>query len=130
MASVTTHGRAVHVGREAVWLVSGGVHYFRVPQSLWRDRLQKAKWAGLNTIETPVPWNWHESKPGKYEFKKDCDLEGFLKTAGDLGLNAIVRVGPYIGADWEFGGLPADLTAEPGSAVREADPKFLKRVEH
>jgi hypothetical protein len=122
-------GRPFQVAGRSMWLVSGSVHYFRIPSALWRDRLQKAKWAGLNAIETPVPWNWHELKPGKYEFRKDADLEAFLETAAEVGLYAIVRVGPFIGADWEGGGLPADLLADPSHPIRDADPRFLARVE-
>jgi hypothetical protein len=131
MAPVSTHGRVFTIGRDRLWIVSGSVPYFRIPAGLWRDRLQKSKWAGLNTIETPVPWNWHEPKPGKFDFRKDADLEGFLKAVRDAGLYAIVRVGPYIGADWEFGGLPPELAGgDPAApAVREADPRFLERVE-
>lgn len=32
--------------------VSGAIHYFRVPTELWRDRLQKIKFGGLNVVET------------------------------------------------------------------------------
>ena len=33
-------------------ILSGAVHYFRVPPASWRDRLIKLKAAGLNTVET------------------------------------------------------------------------------
>ena len=37
------------------------------------------------------------------------DIVRFIETARKLGLYAIVRPGPYICAEWEFGGLPAWL---------------------
>src|ERR1035437_10980179 len=41
-------------------IASGAFHYPRCPKALWRDRLQKLKLAGFNTIETYVFWNYHE----------------------------------------------------------------------
>ena len=32
--------------------ISGEMHYFRVPRIHWRDRLQKIRKAGLNTVQT------------------------------------------------------------------------------
>lgn len=43
-----------------IFILSAAFHYFRVPQELWRDRFHKIKEAGFNTVETYVPWNWHE----------------------------------------------------------------------
>lgn len=33
-------------------ILSGSIHYFRVPPKYWRDRLTKLKAAGLNTVDT------------------------------------------------------------------------------
>lgn len=49
-------------------IYSGSFHYFRVPKEYWRDRLRKFRAAGLNTVETYVPWNLHEPVPGNYDF--------------------------------------------------------------
>lgn len=48
-----------------VRIYSGAMHYFRVPRPYWRDRLKKIRAAGLNTIETYVPWNLHEPESGE-----------------------------------------------------------------
>ena len=66
----------------------------------------KLKACGLNTVETYVAWNLHEPEPGEYNFSGMADLVSFIETAGELGLYVIVRPGPYICAEWEFGGLP------------------------
>ncbi len=89
-----------------VWLVSGSIHYFRVPAELWRDRLLKAKRAGLNCITTYVPWNYHEPIEGVWNFEGDRDVAQFVRLADELGLYVILRPGPYICAEWDFGGLP------------------------
>lgn len=45
---------------------SGAIHYFRVPRAYWRDSLRKLRSAGLNTVETYIPWNLHEPQPGMF----------------------------------------------------------------
>ncbi len=38
-------------------IISGEMHYPRIPLEYWRDRLVKAKEMGLNTVTTYVFWN-------------------------------------------------------------------------
>ena len=59
-----------------------------------------------------VPWNFHESYPGQQTFKGMANVERFLDIAKDLGLMVMLRPGPYICAEWEFGGLPWWLLAD------------------
>ena len=109
-------------------VLSGSVHYFRVHPDLWPDRLRRVRAMGLNTIDTYVPWNWHEPEPGRFDLAGDRDLERFLRLVGELGMDAVVRPGPYICAEWSNGGLPAWLTATPGIALRTSDPAFTAPV--
>ena len=88
-------------------ILSGATHYFRVVPQYWRDRLEKMKTFGLNTIETYIAWNMHEPRPGEFHFDGMLDVVKFIETAHDLGLKVIIRPGPYICTEWEFGGLPA-----------------------
>ena len=99
-------------------IISGGMHYFRIVPEYWRDRLEKLKAMGCNTVETYVPWNLHEPKKGKFNFSGILDLERFIKIADELGLFVIVRPSPYICAEWEFGGLPAWLIADDSMKLR------------
>ncbi|KFV92375.1 Beta-galactosidase, partial [Eurypyga helias] len=82
--------------------ISGSIHYSRVPRYYWEDRLLKMKMAGLDAIQTYVPWNYHESQMGVYDFSGDKDLEYFLQLANDTGLLVILRAGPYICAEWDM----------------------------
>lgn len=109
-------------------IISGSIHYFRVVPQYWRDRLQKLREMGCNTVETYVPWNLHEPRRGEFCFEGMLDLKQFLKTAQELGLWAIVRPSPYICAEWEFGGLPAWLLAEDGMRLRCSYLPFLNAV--
>lgn len=57
-------GQQFYLGDKPMVIVSGAVHYFRTLDKDWRDRLEKLRVLGCNTVETYVPWNWHEPQPG------------------------------------------------------------------
>lgn len=105
---------------------SGEMHYPRVPRAYWRDRMKKAKAMGLNTITTYIFWNLHEPKPNQFDFKGNLDVAEFVRTAHEEGLWVIVRPGPYICTELDFGGFPAWLLADSEMKVRSNDAKFLK----
>ncbi|XP_030301071.1 beta-galactosidase isoform X1 [Calypte anna] len=109
--------------------ISGSIHYSRVPRYYWRDRLLKMRMAGLDAIQTYVPWNYHEPTRGVYDFSGDKDLEYFLQLANDTGLLVILRAGPYICAEWDMGGLPAWLLEKKSIVLRSSDPDYLAAVE-
>ncbi|GAB1597998.1 beta-galactosidase-like [Argonauta hians] len=110
--------------------VSGSMHYFRTPSYYWKDRLSKMKAAGLNAVQTYIAWNFHEPLPKAYQFSGDHDLVGFLKTAQDAGLLVILRFGPYIDAEWEFGGFPPwMLSSTTKMTLRTTDTVYLKYVD-
>ena len=106
-------------------IISGAIHYARVPRAYWRDRLRKARAMGLNTVETYVFWNLHEPAPGKFDFSGQNDVAEFIREAQQEGLFVILRPGPYVCAEWDFGGLPAWLLREPGMQVRSRNPLFM-----
>lgn len=109
-------------------IISGGMHYFRTVPEYWRDRLEKLKALGCNTVETYVPWNMHEPEKGKFCFGGILDLEAFIKLAQELELWVIIRPSPYICAEWEFGGLPAWLLADESMKLRTSDELFMKHL--
>ncbi|CAA6671675.1 unnamed protein product [Spirodela intermedia] len=109
-------------------IIGGDLHYFRVLPQYWEDRLLRAKALGLNTIQTYVPWNLHEPQPRSWVFEDIADIESFLKLAHELELLVMLRVGPYICAEWDLGGFPAWLLAiEPTLKLRSSDRAFLQR---
>lgn len=110
-------------------IVSAAIHYFRVHPDLWRDRLARLAAMGVNTVETYVAWNFHSSAPGVYDFTGWRDISRFMALAGELGLKVIVRPGPYICAEWEFGGFPAWLMRVPGLQLRCSNKPYLAAVD-
>jgi beta-galactosidase len=107
-------------------IISGEMHYARVPRAYWRDRLRMAKAMGLNSITTYVFWNEHEPMPGVFDFSGDNDVAEFIREAQQEGLYVILRPGPYSCAEWEWGGFPSWLLKDHGMVVRSSDPKFLE----
>jgi len=110
-------------------IISGEMHYARIPREYWRDRLKKARAMGLNTISTYVFWNLHEPKPGVYDFVGQSDVAAFIRMAQDEGLYVILRPGPYSCAEWDLGGYPAWLLAHPTIVLRSSDENFLGPAE-
>jgi len=109
-------------------IYAGAIHYFRIAPGQWRYTLKKAKAAGLNTIETYVPWNMHEPVEQQFDFSGALDLKRFIKMAAEEDLYVIVRPSPYICAEWEFGGFPAWLLKYPDMIVRSNTPLFISKV--
>lgn len=129
MPSFAVVGNDFCLDGQPMRVLSGALHYFRVLPQQWEDRLLKLKALGLNTVETYVAWNLHEPRPGKFCFEGGLDLVAFVRLAQSLDLYVIVRPGPYICAEWEFGGLPAWLLADERMALRCSYPGYLAAVD-
>ena len=102
------------------------MHYFRVHPDYWDQRMSNFPAAGLNTLSTYVPWNFHETYEGDFQFDGFQNLRKYIKTAEKYGLNVLLRVGPYICAEWEWGGLPAWLLTKKGMKIRSTQEEFMK----
>lgn len=107
-------------------LHSGEMHYSRIPQPYWRHRLKMMKAMGLNAVATYVFWNYHEIAPGVWDFKTgNRNLAEYIKIAQEEGLFVILRPGPYVCAEWEFGGYPWFISKVPNMAIRGYNDVFL-----
>lgn len=109
-------------------IISGALHYFRVRPEYWQDRLEKLKNFGCNTVETYIPWNFHEPEKGEFLWEGDRDFVKFIDIAESLGLYIIIRPSPFICAEWEFGGLPYWLLREDGMKLRSSYGPYLEHV--
>ncbi|KAL1449941.1 hypothetical protein WDU94_002409 [Cyamophila willieti] len=105
--------------------VSGEFHYFRTPRPRWRDILRKIRAAGLNAVSTYVEWSSHEATPGGYNFGGDNDVEHFMTLAAKEGLYVLLRPGPFICGERDFGGLPPWLfKMKEDIRLRQNDPTY------
>jgi len=127
--TVAVKGPQFVVDGRALQIISGEMHYARIPREYWRDRMRKARAMGLNTISTYTFWNAHEPRPGVFDFSGQLDVASFVRTAQEEGLYVLLRPGPYVCAEWDLGGLPAWLLADPGMVLRSTDPKFIGAAE-
>ena len=109
-------------------IISGEMHYPRIPREYWRDRFRKARAMGLNTITTYAFWNVHEPHPDVYDFTGQNDIGEFIREAQEEGLNVILRPGPYICAEWELGGYPSWLLKDRDVVLRSLEPKYTAAV--
>jgi beta-galactosidase len=126
---VGIEGEHFIVDGKPLQIISGELHYARIPREYWRDRLKKARAMGLNTISTYVFWNVHEPKPGVYDFSGMLDAAAFIRMAQEEGLYVILRPGPYACAEWDLGGLPSWLLADPNIVLRSGDEKYMAAAE-
>mgnify|MGYP003291461121 FL=1 len=117
-----------YLNGKATPIYSGEMHYSRIPHEYWRHRVQMMKGMGLNTVATYVFWNWHETEPGKWDFEGDKNLAEYIKIAGEEDMMVILRPGPYVCAEWEFGGYPWWLQNIEGMEIRRDNEQFLKHT--
>lgn len=129
MPTFTIQGNDFILDGQPFRILSGALHYFRIPRPYWDDRFYKARAMGLNTVETYVAWNLHEPRPGEFHFDGNLDLVAFIETAAKHDLKVIIRPGPYICSEWDFGGLPAWLLKDPQMRLRCAYPPYLQAVD-
>lgn len=110
---------------------SGSFHYHRCIPDLWEDRMRRLAAMGLNTIQTYVPWNWHEFPEEHYDFASyGRNITQFIVTAQKVGLLVLVRAGPYICGEHDFGGIPASALTVPGIELRTNNSQYLTLVDN
>lgn len=104
------------------------VHYPRIPEPYWEQRILSCKALGMNTLCLYVFWNLHEQHPGEFDFSGNKDIAKFCRLAQKHGMYVIVRPGPYVCAEWEMGGLPWWLLKKKDVQLRTLDPYYMERV--
>ena len=111
-------------------IISGELHPARIPAEYWQHRIRMAKAMGVNTIALYVFWNYHEERDGVFDFTTgNRDIARFIRMAQDEGLWVLLRPGPYVCAEWDFGGIPPYLLSDPELRVRCLNPHYMAAVE-
>ncbi|CAI9100577.1 OLC1v1037707C2 [Oldenlandia corymbosa var. corymbosa] len=128
-ATVSFDGRSFMINGQRKILISGSIHYPRSTPEMWPDLIKKAKAGGLDVIQTYVFWNVHEPQQGKYNFEGNADIVKFLKLAQAAGLYVHLRIGPFICAEWNFGGFPVWLKYVPGIEFRTDNGPFKSAMQ-
>jgi beta-galactosidase len=126
---VTYDRRAMMINGRHTLLLSGAIHYPRSTPAMWDAMMAESKAAGLNAIETYVFWNLHERQRGVFDFSDRLDLRLFCELAHKHGLYVILRIGPYICAEINYGGFPAWLRDVPGIQIRTLNEPYMREKE-
>ena len=91
-------------------IMSGEIHYFRVPRKNWQDRISKLRAAGCNAVASYIPWLCHEPVEGQVDLdgttRPELDLGAFIDLCKNEGLYFVARPGPFIMAEMKNEGLP------------------------
>ncbi|KAH9696361.1 Beta-galactosidase 3 [Citrus sinensis] len=130
LSSVTYDNKALIINGQRRILFSGSIHYPRSSHEMWEGLIQKAKDGGLDVIDTYVFWNVHEPSPGNYNFEGRYDLVRFIKLVQKAGLYVHLRIGPYICAEWNFGGFPVWLKFVQGISFRTDNKPFKHAMQN
>lgn len=129
-ANVTYDHRSLIVDGKRKLFISAAIHYPRSVPAMWPQLMATAKEGGIDTIETYVFWNGHEPSPGKYYFEERYDLVKFAKIVRDAGLSMILRIGPFVQAEYNFGGIPVWLHYIPGTVFRTNSEPFKMHMQN
>lgn len=127
--SLQVEDRHIIVDGRDFLVASGEVDYARIPREYWADRLELLSSMGFNTVTVKVPWMLHEPKEGVFDFEGMNDVGAFCELARDKGLFVWLHIGPYVGAEWDMGGLPWWLLNIKGISLRSTQQAFMQRVE-
>ncbi|XP_077249768.1 beta-galactosidase 3-like [Tasmannia lanceolata] len=123
-SNVTYDHRSLIIDGQRKLLISASIHYPRSVPAMWPGLIATAKEGGIDVIETYVFWNGHELSPGNYYFGGRYDLVKFVKIVQQAGLYLILRIGPFVAAEWNFGGVPVWLHYVPGTVFRTDNEPF------
>ncbi|GJM92400.1 hypothetical protein PR202_ga08874 [Eleusine coracana subsp. coracana] len=129
-ANVTYDHRSLIIDGRRRLLISTSIHYPRSVPAMWPKLVADAKDGGADCIETYVFWNGHEIAPGKYYFEDRFDLVRFAKVVEDAGLYLMLRIGPFVAAEWNFGGVPVWLHYVPGTVFRTNNEPFKRHMKN
>ncbi|EIP97183.1 beta-galactosidase [Opitutaceae bacterium TAV1] len=124
--TVSFDHRALLLDGRRTLVLSGAVHYPRSTPAMWPRILRHMRQSGLNTVETYIFWNLHERRRGVLDFSGRLDLVRFCRLAQAEGLNVILRIGPYICAETNYGGLPGWLRDVPDIRMRTDNEAFKR----
>jgi beta-galactosidase len=110
-------------------VIGGELHPARIPREYWKHRIQMAKAMGCNTIAMYVFWNYHEEKEGQFDFTTgNKNLGEFIRLCKEENMWVLLRPGPYVCAEWEWGGLPPYLLRIPDISIRNMDARYMAAV--
>ena len=126
--TMTVDNSVITLDGKMFTVASADFDYARVPREYWNDRLENMARMGLNTITVKAPWMLHEPAEGNFDFAGMKDVAALCRMAQEKELLVWLHLGPFIGSEWDMGGLPWWLLNVDGIRLRSVQPAFMQRV--
>ncbi len=124
---ITADSRSILLNDKPIMPIVGEFHFSRYPANEWRTELLKMKAGGITVVSTYVFWIHEEEEKNQFDWSGNRSLRDFLKLCKEVGLQVIVRSGPWDHGESRNGGIP-DWVQNSGTHLRSTDPKFLALV--
>ena len=126
--TVTYDRRSIRLNDQPVNFLSGSIHYPRSTPAMWPQLMKQAAADGLNMIEIYVFWNYHQPTEDAMDWSGRGNLTLFLDAIAEAGLFANLRIGPYVCAEWDYGGIPTWLAYKPDMRYRSYNQAWMESV--
>ena len=105
-ARVRLNSRWIEIEGAPVIPVTGELHFSRIPRARWEETLRLMVASGLTSVSTYLFWIHHEPVRGEISFEGDLDIAAFIETAERVGVDVIIRIGPWCHGEARNGGHP------------------------
>mgnify|MGYP004596663995 FL=1 len=110
------------------WIgVMGEFHFSRYGREHWHRELAKMKAGGITIVSTYLFWIYHEEIEGKMDFGGDNDIRAFIEECKDVGLDVVIRIGPWAHGECRNGGFP-DWLLKKDYKLRDNNEEYLAVV--
>ena len=110
------------------WIgVMGEFHFSRYSRENWHRELAKMKAGGITIVSTYLFWIYHEEIEGKMDFGGDNDIRAFIEECKDVGLDVVIRIGPWAHGECRNGGFP-DWLLKKYYKLRDNNEEYLAVV--
>lgn len=110
------------------WIgVMGEFHFSRYSRENWYRELAKMKAGGITIVSTYLFWIYHEEIEGKMDFGGDNDIRAFIEECKDVGLDVVIRIGPWAHGECRNGGFP-DWLLKKDYKLRDNNEEYLAIV--
>lgn len=110
------------------WIgVMGEFHFSRYSRENWHRELAKMKAGGITIVSTYLFWIYHEEIEGKMDFGGDNDIRAFIEECKDVGLDVVIRIGPWAHGECRNGGFP-DWLLKKDYKLRDNNEEYLAVV--
>src|SRR5690554_3009271 len=130
MANVVFQDEILYIDDIPTFLLSADYPYYRDHRNDWSGQLDMIKSMGVKIITCYLPWRHHAPNDplhgnGFYDFtghsQSNRDVKYFLDLIRQKELMAIIKPGPFIHAEVDYGAIPDYISQAIESGLIEAE---------